>query len=179
MGYRSSLSLKFNSTRTSAISGIALSFSPSITFNGSMLDTSTTDKAEDVSRFSGTITSSGTEILYDLLGASTEAAQLKNTHGLDNPSGNTGIVWAKIKTLVIKNTMAATGNTLKVGGTGSNLFLGPLGGTEPFILIPFGGALIFPAPKTGWAVDATHRYLQIDTTEGTNVTFEVMIEGEV
>jgi hypothetical protein len=109
--------------------------------------------------------------------AASATANLDIAGGVSDPLGNV-LTFTAIKAIMV---LASTDNVndVKIGGAGSNAFVGPFGSATDSVAVRPGGSLLMFAPATGWPVTAgTGDLLKVlNAGAGSAVTFKVIIFG--
>lgn len=96
---------------------------------------------------------------------------------LTNPMAE-AISLTAVKLLVIKNTSANTGTTIRAGGEATNGFTALFGDNSDMISIPSGGEARFLLPTAAGYPVATDEVLQITNADGSNAaTYQILIIG--
>jgi hypothetical protein len=134
------------------------------------------DKTLTTTLVDGTTTGKAQEVYYDERTLTTTAGEDLDLELMSGAFGD--IVFAKIKLLVINVLTATSGYRLEIGGAASEAWEQFVKTTGDIVKADAGGCVVlYNSPVDGGTVDGTHHNLKVYNPSGGSVTYQIWIVG--
>lgn len=172
MGYDGTVAITSESSKSATLGVTTEQHSPKHTYNKTFTDGTVIDKAEDTCSVDGLLTNAAPKT-WDLNGGSSGDNDCDGLEGI--------ITFTEITQIMVKNKSVTVGEIITIGNLAANAFDACWGELDTGQnVVPPGGCVILVNPSAaGWTVDATHKFLQLEVAAGTDVPFEMKIDGRI
>ncbi len=85
--------------------------------------------------------------------------------------------FARVKAILVIHTSTTTGEKLRVDGSVTNGFTGPLAGTTGKIEIGADSALLLSSKKDGWATASNNKIVRITNAGSASAVYDIVVLG--